>query len=202
MRPKIVLLAFAAGICLLILIGVVRNRPTSTDATTNQPASVVTDANSPGGTPTPDGIVMNSPTGIVASTVEQDLEKQRSVDEDAIEDALTKPPGDEGALFAVATRLENPDEEIRSAARDAAMHLGNTNILPALISVMQRSTDSREKAALLEVIEYLELPDTIEPDQIDAASATNRTAKTARERLKRSKAAVRAPVAAPGKTSN
>ena len=152
----------------------------------------------------------NLGTNIIASTPEEDRAAQKQKDLDSISEALIAGDGDPRSLIAVENGLENQDPEVRGAAREAAMHLGDTNIIPYLNGALQNAQDPREKVAIMDALTYLETPsraDTIDPSEMEAL-LTNRpprdnvTRTNAIRRTKRTKGAASAmpaqrPPAAP-----
>ena len=66
------------------------------------------------------------------------------------------------AMLEVASRLENSDAEVRTAARESAVHLGDTNIIPYLNSALNNLKDPREKVAIMDAIAYLQIPSAAE----------------------------------------
>jgi HEAT repeat protein len=94
----------------------------------------------------------------VATTPDQDREVQKENDLEALRQALLKGSEDPTALPAVVGRLANPNAEVRAEAVDAAIHLGDTNAIPALNNAVQHVEDPHEKVALLQAVAYLSLP--------------------------------------------
>jgi hypothetical protein len=97
-------------------------------------------------------------TNIIATTTDEDRAAQKEKDLDALSDALVTGINDPGAVYAIASRLENVDQEVRTAAREAAVHLGDTNIIPYLNTAVEHLKDAREKVAILDAIAYLQMP--------------------------------------------
>jgi hypothetical protein len=87
---------------------------------------------------------------------------QKQKDLDAVNDALLSSDGDPRAMLEVASRLENSDAEVRTAARESAVHLGDTNIIPYLNSALNNLKDPREKVAIMDAIAYLQIPSAAE----------------------------------------
>jgi len=79
-------------------------------------------------------------------------------DVEAVNEALANGHDDPLAMLEIAKRLENPDAEVRTAAREAAVHLGDTNILPYLNAALDNLQDPREKVAIMDAIAYLQIP--------------------------------------------
>ena len=56
-------------------------------------------------------------------------------------------------------KITHREPEVRKAARDALVQLGDTNAIPGLEQAVRLVEDPREKLALMEAIDYLKLPD-------------------------------------------
>jgi hypothetical protein len=210
MRPKVVIVILCLSIGVLALLGVLhglfinhQGDPGKTFVPTNaKPPITIVDK------PQTDPVLTN----IVASTHEEDRADQKQKDLESISDALVAGDGDPRSLIAVENGLENPDTEVRSAAREAAMHLGDTNIIPYLIGALQNLQDPHEKVATMDAIAYLQTPsrsDATDPSESEmAALLTNRpprdtvTRTNAARRTKQSRGAqpgipAQQPLAAP-----
>jgi hypothetical protein len=62
------------------------------------------------------------------------------------------------ARESVLVALENPERAIREAALDAAIQSGDRSIVPRLQEMADRTEDPQEKAAILEAINFINLP--------------------------------------------
>jgi len=184
MRPKIVLFLLLIAASTLTLVGLLSGRlhqprpesPLTTETsnsvagTNPQPrtpleAKLQPPADQPGG------------TNVIATTQAEDVAAQKEKDLDAIRDALVTGNDDPAAtLQAIASRLENNDEEVRAAARVAATQVGDTNMIPYLTSASDHLKDPREKAAIFEAIAYLQLSSSV-TNSDDAMLMTNMTTK-------------------------
>jgi hypothetical protein len=96
-------------------------------------------------------------SGNVAMTSDEQAAAVKEKDLDAIKDALLSQDGGVNAMLEIASRLESRNAEVRTAAREAAVHLGETNIIPYLNTAMQNIQDPREKVAIMDAIDYLRL---------------------------------------------
>jgi len=111
-------------------------------------------------------------TNIIATTTDEDRAAQKEKDLDAIRDALVSVNDDSsGAIQAIGSRLENAEEEVRTAAREAAVHFGDTNIIPYLASALEHIKDPREKVAIMDAITYLQLPSASDNSVTNGAEA-------------------------------
>jgi hypothetical protein len=64
-------------------------------------------------------------------------------------------------ISALIEKVENPEVEIRKAALAALVQLNDTNAVPGLKQAVDRVTDPRAKVAIMDTIDYLNLPDAI-----------------------------------------
>ena len=55
--------------------------------------------------------------------------------------------------------VKDPEPEVRKEALEALQQLGDTNAIPELEEIARNIQDPREKVAVMDVIEYLKLPD-------------------------------------------
>jgi hypothetical protein len=65
---------------------------------------------------------------------------------------------DADALKSILAALTNSDPQIREAARDAAVQFGDRTAAPVLRSAADQVEDLKEKIALREAADFLELP--------------------------------------------
>jgi hypothetical protein len=70
--------------------------------------------------------------------------------------------GDAASLSEILGELTNPNQEISKAALEAVVQSGNTDAIPALKELSEKSSDPREKKDLREAIEFLKLPSLVE----------------------------------------
>jgi hypothetical protein len=157
MRPKIVLLMLLAAVAALLVIGLVGGVMGGKQASASPPEPAQSK-------PATNDVAQVTPheASVVASTPEEDRATAKQNDLDAISNALIQGDGDPNSLLALESRLDNQDPEVRKAAVEAAIHLGNTNIIPRLLVVMQQLQDPREKVAFLDAVEYLQLPSALD----------------------------------------
>jgi hypothetical protein len=69
---------------------------------------------------------------------------------------------DAESLHTILTELNNPDAEIRSAAIEAAKQFGSLDAIPRLTEAISQTSDTADKAALQQAIEFLKLPSLTE----------------------------------------
>ena len=65
---------------------------------------------------------------------------------------------DRASLDTLLSEVKNPELEIRQAALDAISQPGHRAAIPALREVAAQTEDSRDKQAIVDVIEFISLP--------------------------------------------
>lgn len=65
---------------------------------------------------------------------------------------------DSDSLKRILAELENPEQEIRKAALQAAANFGSRDAVPYLESLVATSTDAEEKISLIQTAEQLKMP--------------------------------------------
>lgn len=65
---------------------------------------------------------------------------------------------DPESLKAILTELANPAPEVRAAAIEATVQFGSRDAIPLLKDLAATTTDSTEKKALLDAVEFMSLP--------------------------------------------
>lgn len=173
MRPKIVVITLLLGVGVLVLIGVLpgilakreSEKPLAGSGgapveLTHMPSPKMAQAE-----------VKPAEISIIATTSDEDRAAQKEKDLEAISDVLISGDDDPQAIFAIASRLENTDVEVRTAAREAAVHFGDTNVIPHLASALDHIKDPREKVAIMDAIAYLQLPSASERRTPDGSEA-------------------------------
>lgn len=173
MRPKIVFFTLLLGVGALVLIGVLHGmlgKPESENPLAGSGGAPAELTNTPS-LELAQPEVKPAATSIIATTSAEDRATQKEKDLEAISDVLISGDSDPRAVFAISSRLENADEEVRTAAREAAVHLGDTNVIPYLASALEHLNDSREKVAIMDAIAYLQLPSESDKPMPDGAEA-------------------------------
>jgi hypothetical protein len=69
---------------------------------------------------------------------------------------------DDASRDAILAEMRNPDKEVRKAALEAAIQFGSRSVVPTLRDVAEETEDAGEKAAILEAIDYINLPSLTE----------------------------------------
>jgi hypothetical protein len=62
----------------------------------------------------------------------------------------------------ILSELRNPDGQIREAALEAVVQFSDRSVVPRLQEIAEQTEDPAEKAAILEAIEYINLPSLTE----------------------------------------
>jgi hypothetical protein len=160
MRPKIVLLTLLAAFLVLGAIALVRglagkNTP---DATGSAPAAQV--AAGPTSAATNDS---STPVAeAVPSAVVSDEMRAAVIDKE-IDDIQSLPAQADGSnnpviIATLVQKLLRPEAPLHHAALEALKQLGDTNAIPPMQQAAAAMTDAREKVAVLDAIDYLNLP--------------------------------------------
>ncbi|MFD0894950.1 HEAT repeat domain-containing protein [Luteolibacter ambystomatis] len=82
--------------------------------------------------------------------------EQRAAARQSIEEAVTT--YEQAAVKTIAAFLQDPDPDIRLAARDGLIQLGEQDAIPILRQAATRMSDAAEATACREAADYLELP--------------------------------------------
>jgi hypothetical protein len=174
MRPKIVILVLMAAIGVVALAAVLKgvmgghDRQEANGAPEPPPAE-------PGPTAVRPPVGPNSSnTAAVldqlrAAEIAKELDQIRELQAEGADS-----PTVTGLLLGKVTHRE---PEVRTAARDALVQLGDTNAISGLEQALGHIEDPREKTAVMEAIEYLKLPDAMaaEPPPAGANSGRDNT---------------------------
>jgi hypothetical protein len=84
---------------------------------------------------------------------------------------------DRNSLDTILSELTNRDPQIRKAALDATIQFGSRDAIPKLMDVVVQVDDPKEKAEIVEAIEFLKLPSATE---VIAKAPANGTLKKSR----------------------
>jgi len=87
---------------------------------------------------------------------------------------------DRSSLETILSELTNRDPEIRKAALEATIQFGSRDAIPKLMDVVLQVDDPKEKANILEAIEFLKLPSATELAGQSQASGVVRKRTTAK----------------------
>ena len=164
MRPKVVLLilvvAFGLLGIMLVLKGIVAghagnaggqmpptqaNVDSPSNATNDQIVQVNPNSSNPAA----------SPEQMSAAAVEKELDAIRELQGEADGSNNSK------IISALIGKVENPEPEVRTTALAALVQLNDTNAVPGLQQAADAMKDPRAKVAVMDTIDYLNLPDTM-----------------------------------------
>ena len=161
LKPKFVLVILLLGVAALALMGIMHGVVNKREGPA-QPPPVVPPEKAEASQTTSNVPVNAQATSNIAMTANEQTAFQKQKDLDAVNDALLSSDGDPRAMLEVASRLENSDAEVRTAARESAVHLGDTNIIPYLNSALNNLKDPLEKVAIMDASAYLQIPSAAE----------------------------------------
>ena len=175
MRPKIVILILVAAFGLLavmvVLKGVMAEHSGNSGGQTP-----VTEANAGSqSAATNDQVVpVNPDSSNTAASSEQKRAAAIEKELDAIQEIVSEADGDNNPtiISALLEKVVHPEPVVRAAALDALKHLNDTNAVPGLQQAVEHIEDPRGKVAVLDVIDYLKLPNAT-PDVPPADLDTN-----------------------------
>ena len=173
MRPKIVLLVLLAGLAGITGIVLLKRQspPPAPSAQAVPPAApaikpeAVAAPVTPAPAPAAPALVAVTPAATnpapvlpVVDAVETNAEHEAAVQAeiDKLQDLQAN--DDPASLKAILTELTNPDKEVRAAAIEATTQFGDRSAIPVLKDLAATTTDSGEKKALLDAVEFMSLP--------------------------------------------
>jgi hypothetical protein len=166
MRPKFVILFTACVIGLLAAIvmvkGIHKKQPDQENAGQN-----------PAPPPTGNSEKSVRPvTTIVATTPDED--RQATVDRELanIQNAMMDAESNPQSLALIEDRLRHPDAEVRKEAVQSVVHLNDRGAIEILKASLENIDDPREKVAVMDAIEYLQITN-VEMQVIDMPLSTN-----------------------------
>ena len=167
MKPKLVIFTLLFGVAALVLAGLLYSDISKENVIAKPENQVVTNNST---TQVTNKMLPNpQESGNVAMTVEEQASAMKEKDLDALNEALVHRDDDPRMMLEIANRLENADADVRAAAREAAIHFGDTNIIPFLKSAQEDLQDPREKVAIMDAIAYLQINPAPDSDQMDPA---------------------------------
>jgi len=166
MRPKVVILIVAISFgllgAMLVLKGVMSGNAGSAGGQTP-----VTQANSalPSAATNGQTVPVNPDSSNTAASSEQRHAAAIEKELDTIQEIVSEADGDNNPtiISALLDRVANPEVVVRSAALEALRQLNDTNAIPGLQKAEELIKDPRGKVAVLDVIDYLKLPNVM-PD--------------------------------------
>ncbi len=151
MRSKGVIICLAAGFAAVAVWAFLKNpHPKPIEQSQPTPDAVQTQATVSAPPP--------AESGNNAALNQQLREAERQKAMDRIREAQASEVTPENTAFLV-TEVTHKEPEVRKAAIEALVQINDTNAIPALEQAVTMLQDPREKAALLDAIDYLKLPD-------------------------------------------
>jgi hypothetical protein len=103
----------------------------------------------------------------IATEAAEKLQAKNQQDLDDIRDAIVKQEPEK-----IVQKLQSTDTEVRKEAVLGLRSLNYTNAIPDLQIALSNTEDIREKVAILEAIEYLQLPDATMEEQTNSLPVT------------------------------
>jgi hypothetical protein len=174
MRPKIVILILAVAFGLLgimfLLKGVMAGHSGNAGGQTP-----VTEANVDSqSAATNDQVVQVNPPDSSNTVARSEQMRAAAIEKelDAIRELQGEADGENNPTIipALLDKVANPEVVVRSAALEALRQLNDTNAIPGLQRAEEVITDPRGKVAVLDVIDYLKLPNVTDvPPGVDNA---------------------------------
>ena len=164
MRPKIVILTILAAFGILGLIALLKGvmGGHAGDAGGQKPA-VEASVESPAAA-TNDQVVqvvqVNPNSSNTAAITEQLRAAEVENEVNQIQDLQGEADGTNNPIIitALLDKLSHPEAEVRKAVLDALKQLNDTNAVPGLEKAAENIKDPREKVAVLDAIEYIQMP--------------------------------------------
>lgn len=110
--------------------------------------------------------ISNSPTPAATNITESNPETPAVKDPDHAEQVRARVAelttlsmnNDADSLKTIWSELSNPDKEIRAGALEAVVQFGDRSVVPDLRKLAAQTSDSAEKASILEAADHLDLP--------------------------------------------
>ena len=174
MRPKVLFAILVIGCLLLILLffarkeggSVTNSVPTGSEMASARSTSIAAPKtttktrSTPGLTTETEDSVSQTVDGGISPAQHQAYVDSRV--EELMDLAMTDDPN---SLNTILSELTNRDPEIRKAALEASVQFGSRDAIPKLTDAASQTDDPKEKAAIVEAIEFLKLPSATEVAQ-------------------------------------
>jgi hypothetical protein len=100
--------------------------------------------------------------GATNATTMSDAEHEQYVHQRTMELNALAMKNDAVSRDAILDEMQNPDKAIREAALEAAIQFDDRSVVLRLQEIAAQTEDSAEKAAILEAIDYINLPSLTE----------------------------------------
>lgn len=158
MRPKIVILTLVVAFGVLGLVVVLKSvsRKAPDDRQGSMPESAAVASTQAGSTNV--AVAVGSKNGTAVSEEVRAAVIEKEVSE--IQDIVNNADGSNNVQIvnALLEKYSNPEMEVRKAVLDALRQLNDTNAVPGLEKIVDNAKDAREKVAILDTIEYINMP--------------------------------------------
>jgi len=171
MRPKVVagVLLVALGLLGIAALASRLLRPQTGAAPVNTPAGLAADHQpapareaEPAGKATETNAAKAANPATITATNISAAERSKNVGKRVAELNALAMNDDPASRDAILMEMRNPDKEIRAAALEAAIQFGDRSVVPRLQEIAAQTEDPAEKTAILEAIDYINLPSLTE----------------------------------------
>jgi hypothetical protein len=164
MRPKIVILTLVVALVLIgimvVLKGVMAGHSGNAGGQTPAVEASVESPTAATNVQVVEVVQVNPDSSNTAAISEQTRAAAIENELDQIRKLLREADGENNPriISALIGKVENPEAEVRSAALDALKELNDTNAVPGLQQAVELIKDPRAKVAVLDTIDYINLP--------------------------------------------
>ena len=166
MRPKVVISVLVVAFGLLGIVAVLKGLTgKNTVDSSSQVAAATTNANSASSGAAPNTQAAQAPTGVVNNAPPSPELRAAIIakEQERIGELMNEVDGSNNPVIiaALIEKVENPEAEVRKAALTALEQISDTNSITALQQAADQVTDPRAKVAILDAIDYINLPDAL-----------------------------------------
>lgn len=160
MRPKIVILILVAAFGLLAIMVVLKGVMGHSGNAGGQAPATQASADSPSAATNDQVVPVNPDSSNTAAGSEQMRAAAIEKELDAIRELQGEADGENNPkiISALLDKVAHPEVAVRNVALDALRQLNDTNAIPGLQQAEELIKDPRGKVAVLDVIDYLKLP--------------------------------------------
>ncbi len=173
MRPKVVILILVAGFGLLGIMVVLKEVMAghSGNAGGQTPATQA-NVGSQSAATNDQVVQVNPDSSNTAASSEQMHAAAVAKELNQIQELQGEADGENNPtiISALLDKVANPEAEVRKAALEALRQLNDTNAIPGLQQAEELIKDPRGKVAVLDVIDYLKLPNVTDVPPADTAT--------------------------------
>ena len=140
--------------------------------TGGQTPATQANAGSPSAATNDQAVPVNPDSSNAAASSEQMRAAAIEKELDAIQELASEADGDNNPkiISALLEKVVHPEPEVRAAALNALKQLNDTNAIPGLQQAVGHIKDPRGKVAVLDVIDYLKLPNVTDVSPADNAT--------------------------------